>query len=249
MKRSKVLNMEDDMDASVEGLAKVLAKPPAGFVLDGAGNVVLMAPLENRIVSLVDPATKRPLGCVVRRSFLSTDGVECLLVTPVDMALQVLKFEKDRRGVRDLSNEELAEVLPTASYALAKIRLHLVHSGFCLTARGGFCYAEEDVIDLNTQYGEARGGSLAEGVEIISFYFNNAEYLIYTPVDPLMFVVQKDEESGELTIVEDELLDDSAVLEAIDEENDFQAMVDEEEAVNNASRETHGRGPDNRWLV
>ncbi len=59
---------------------------------------------------------------------------------------------------------------------------------------------------------------------------------MYTPFDPLMFVARKDESTGELIVADDELLDDEAVLDAIDEENDFQSMVHEEEIINEALR-------------
>ncbi|XP_024369293.1 uncharacterized protein [Physcomitrium patens] len=211
-----------------------LLKPLAGFVLDDTGKVVVMAPPQNRTVTIVDPVTKRPLECIIRRAFSSSTGEQCFLLLPLDMPLQILKIEEEREGLIELSDAELNEVLPSAAYALAKSRLHLIVSGFCLTARGGFCYTEKDVIDLNTEYGEGLGGSLAEGVEVATFQMDNNQYLMYTPFDPLMFVAHKDSVTGELKIADDDLLDDEAVLDAIDEENEFQALVDEEEAVNEA---------------
>ncbi|BBN06364.1 hypothetical protein MPTK1_3g20510 [Marchantia polymorpha subsp. ruderalis] len=214
-----------------------MPKPPAGFILDEAGRVVLVAPAANRVVTIVDPATQRPLECMIRRAFRSSQGQDCLLLLPLDMPLQILKIEEESEGLRELSDDELQAVLPTAAYALAKRRLHLIISGFCLTARGGFCYTEEHVLDLNTDNGEGLGGSLAEGVEIANFQLNDDEYLIYTPFDPLMFVAKRDEVTGELKIADDELLDDEVVLDAIDEENEFQALVDEEDAINETLRE------------
>lgn len=227
--------IDDDSDDDNGDVPPVsLLKPLAGFVLDDSGKVVLMAPPQNRIVTIVDPATGRPLECMIRRAFSSSSGEQCLLLLPLDMPLQILKIEEEREGLIELSDAELEEVLPSAAYALAKSRLHLIVSGFCLTARGGFCYTEKDVIDLNTEYGEGLGGSLAEGVEVATFQMDNNQYLMYTPFDPLMFVAHKDSVTGELRIADDDLLDDEAVLDAIDEENEFQALVDEEEAVNEA---------------
>jgi hypothetical protein len=80
------------------------------------------------------------------------------------------------------------------------------------------------------------GVSSAEGVQVASFQVGESEYLMYTPFDPLMFVARKDESTGELIVADDELLDDEAVLDAIDEENDFQSMVHEEEIINEALR-------------
>ncbi|CAK9216297.1 unnamed protein product [Sphagnum troendelagicum] len=226
--------VDTDEEGSLRN-ADLLPKPPAGFILDDAGKVVLMAPTVNRVVRIVDPATGRALDCMVRRAFRSSEGEQCLLLLPLDMPLQIFRIEdSEGGGLTELSDAELEEVLPSASFALVKKRLHLVRSGFCLTARGGFCYTDEDVMDLNTEQDEGLGGSLAEGVEIASFQVGESEYLMYTPFDPLMFVARKDESTGELIVADDELLDDEAVLDAIDEENDFQSTVDEEEAINEA---------------
>ncbi|KAL2634263.1 hypothetical protein R1flu_005742 [Riccia fluitans] len=226
------IKLEESLIASLPS-----PKPPAGFILDDAGRVVLVAPAANRIVTIVDQATQRPLECMIRRAFRSSRGEDCLLLLPLDMPLQILKIEEESEGLRELSDEELQAVLPTATYALAKRRLHLIVSGFCLTARGGFCYTEEHVLDLNTDNGEGLGGSLNEGVEIANFQLDDEEYLIYTPFDPLMFVAKRDAVTGELQIADDELLDDEVVLDAIDEENEFQALVDEEDAINETLRE------------
>ncbi|KAL3693887.1 hypothetical protein R1sor_007538 [Riccia sorocarpa] len=226
------IKLEESLIASLPS-----PKPPAGFILDEAGRVALVAPAANRVVTIVDQATQRPLECMIRRAFRSSRGEDCLLLLPLDMPLQILKIEEESEGLRELSDDELQAVLPTATYALAKRRLHLIVSGFCLTARGGFCYTEEHVLDLNTDNDEGLSGSLNEGVEIATFQLNDDEYLIYTPFDPLMFVAKRDAVTGELHIADDELLDDEVVLDAIDEENEFQALVDEEDAINETLRE------------
>lgn len=210
----------------------VLPNPPAGFVLADDGSVSLMAPPNKRVASIFDPATGLSLECLVRRVFSSSDGRQCFLLCPLDTPVQILKIEGEDEVLKEITDEELDDIFPTASYELAKRRLHLVLSGYCLTLRGGFCYSEDDVMDLNTVYGESGGESLHEGVEVASFTMKGSEYLVYTPFDPLMFVAYKDDETGELIIADDELLDDEAVLDAVDEEKEFQAYMDEEIAMN-----------------
>ncbi|XP_027338606.1 uncharacterized protein LOC113852508 [Abrus precatorius] len=201
-----------------------LPKPPTGFVLDERGKVLSAS--VDRLATLVDPANNLPLECVIRREFTSSQGDECTLLCPVDMPIQILQSTGD--GWSDVSDEELESILPSAAYALAKIRLYLVYSGFCYTARGGFCYTEEDIFDFHT---DGKGDSLpTEGVEITHFSLNGAHYMIYTPSDPLLFVAVKDQ-NGMLQIADDELLEDPAVLSAIDEETEFNALVEEEAAL------------------
>ncbi|XP_014502010.1 uncharacterized protein LOC106762549 isoform X2 [Vigna radiata var. radiata] len=57
-----------------------------------------------------------------------------------------------------------------------------------------------------------------------------AYYMIYTPSDPLLFVAVKDQ-NGILQIADDELLEDPAITSAIDEETEFNALVEEEAAL------------------
>ncbi|KAK7318413.1 hypothetical protein RJT34_03113 [Clitoria ternatea] len=204
-----------------------LPEPPAGFVLDDDGKVLHVSP--NRLATLVDPTNNLPLECVIRRVFKSSDREECMLLCPVDTPVQILKSTKGD-GWSAISDEEVESILPAAAYALAKIHMHLVYSGFCYTARGGFCYTEEDMFDFHTDDGNGVDGLPTEGVEITSFNLEGARYMIYTQSDPLLFVAVKGED-GMLYIADDDLIDDPAVIDAIDEETEFNALVEEEAAL------------------
>nr|GMC93137.1 uncharacterized protein LOC109146573 isoform X1 [Ipomoea batatas]GMC98747.1 uncharacterized protein LOC109146573 isoform X1 [Ipomoea batatas]GMD20424.1 uncharacterized protein LOC109146573 isoform X1 [Ipomoea batatas]GME20503.1 uncharacterized protein LOC109146573 isoform X1 [Ipomoea batatas] len=204
-----------------------LPKPPAGFVLDEQGRVLMVS--NKRIVTIVDSSNNLPLECIIRRVFRSTQGVECLLLCPLDMPILVLK-SANFEGWSAVSDDEVETILPTAAYALAKIHMHLVHSGFCYTARGGFCYTEGDIFDLCTDDGGSMEGVPTEGVEITCFHLDGSHYMIYTPSDPLLFVAVKDKD-GVFQIAEDELLEDPAIVSAIDEETEFNALVEEEAAL------------------
>ncbi|XP_022750889.1 uncharacterized protein LOC111299737 isoform X3 [Durio zibethinus] len=156
-----------------------LPKPPAGFVVDDNGRVLMAS--NKRIATIV-------------------------------------------------SDEEVEAILPTAAYALAKIHMHLVHSGFCYTARGGFCFSEDNIFDFRTDDGQDIDGLPTEGIEITCFHLDGAHYMIYTPSDPLLFVAVKDQ-NGMLQVADDDLLEDPAIMSAIDEETEFNALVEEEAAL------------------
>lgn len=149
-----------------------------------------------------------------------------MLLCPLDMPIQILQSTGD--GWSEVSYEELESLLPAASFALAKLRMHLIYSGYCFTARGGFCYSEEDIFDFHADGKD--DGLATEGVEITHFNQEAAHYMIYTPSDPLLFVAAKDQ-NGMLQIADDELLEDPAVISAIDEETEFNALVEEEAAL------------------
>lgn len=234
--RASPRKIDDDSSIFSSG-SFTLPSPPAGFILDEQGGVALMAPASKRVATIVDPATGQPLDCLIRRTFSSSDGEQCFLLCPLDTPVQILRIDDEGQALKELSDEELEEVFPTAAYELAKRRLHLVPSGYCLTLRGGFCYTEDEIMDLNTAFGEEVADSLQEGVEVATFMLKDSEFLVYTPFDPLMFVAYKNDETGELMIAENELLDDGAVIDAIDEEKEFQAFAEEEVAVNESLRE------------
>ncbi|GAY48196.1 hypothetical protein CUMW_109960 [Citrus unshiu] len=161
-----------------------LPKPPAGFVVDDTGRVLMAS--DKRIATIVDSTNGLPLDCVIRRVFSSSRGDECMLLCPVDT--------------------------------------------FCYTARGGFCYSEDDIFDFRTDDGQDIDGLPTEGVEITCFHLDGSHFMIYTPSDPLLFVAVKDG-NGQLQIADDDLLEDLAVISAIDEETEFNALVEEEAAL------------------
>ncbi|CAH8384563.1 unnamed protein product [Eruca vesicaria subsp. sativa] len=219
---------DDDGDGgSLANSPPTIPKPPAGFVIDETGRVLMAS--KKRIATVVDPTNNSPLDCVIRRVFTSSKGEDCMLLCPVDTPVQILK-STNIDGWSAVSDEEVESLLPAAAYALAKIHMHLVHSGFCYTARGGFCYTEDNVFDFRTDDGQDVEGLPTEGVEITCFHLDGSHYMVYTPSDPLLFVAAKDP-NGLLQIADDELLDDPAVISAIDEETEFNALVEEEAAL------------------
>ncbi|WRX10231.1 Protein of unknown function DUF3727 - like 1 [Theobroma cacao] len=181
-----------------------LPKPPAGFVVDDTGRVLMAS--NKRIATMVDSANNNPLECVIRRVFESSRGDECMLLCPVDTPVQILK-STNIDGWSAVSDEEVEAILPTAAYALAKIHMHLVHND------------GQDIDGLPT-----------EGIEITCFHLDGSHYMIYTPSDPLLFVAVKDQ-NGMLQIADDDLLEDPAIMSAIDEETEFNALVEEEAAL------------------
>ncbi|XP_075661525.1 uncharacterized protein LOC142631280 isoform X2 [Castanea sativa] len=200
----EVVNDDDDDDngEGVLGLNDApLPKPPAGFVVDDNGRLVMASSPSKRITTIVDPMNNLPLECVIRRVFRSSQGDECMLLCPVDTPVQILK-STNIDGWSAVNDEEVEAILPSAAYALSKIHMHLVHSGFCYTARGGFCYSEDDIFDFRTDDGQDVDGLPTEGVEITFFHLDGSQYMIYTPSDPLLFVVVKNH-TGVLQIADD----------------------------------------------
>ncbi|XP_025823577.1 uncharacterized protein LOC112899352 isoform X6 [Panicum hallii] len=179
--------------------AASMPKPPAGFVLDDKGRCIAAA--SKRIVTIIDDANNRPLECIIRRVFRSSQDHDCMLLCPVDMPVQVLK-STNFSGWIAVDDHQLKQIIPSVAYALARVHMHFVESGFCYTARGGFCFPEEAIQEFHDS---------SDGGEGVPFE-----------------VKDKD---GVLHIAEDDLMGDPAVVDAIDEETEFTALVEEEEAL------------------
>ncbi|CAK8579017.1 unnamed protein product [Lathyrus sativus] len=204
----------------------MLPKPPTGFSVDDDGNVSITS--TNRLVTIIDPANNLPLECLIRRVFKSSQREECMLVCPVDTPVYILKSTV--HGWSAISEEETESILPAAAFALAKIHMHLVYSGHFYTARGGFTYTEQDIIDFETDEGdEDIEGWLSDVVEVTYFELEGTNYLIHTQSKPPQFVVVKGE-NGLFQMADADILEDYAVSDAIDEESEFNALVVEEAA-------------------
>ncbi|EOA18846.1 hypothetical protein CARUB_v10007468mg, partial [Capsella rubella] len=157
----------------------------------------------------IDPTNSSPLDCVIRRVFTSSKGEDCMLLCPVDTPVQILK-STNIDGWSAVSDEEVEALLPAAAFALAKIHMHLVHSGYDCTLFSIIKCVEQQ---LFVDDGQDVEGLPTEGIEITCFHLDGSHYMVYTPSDPLLFVAAK------------ELLDDPAVISAIDEETEFNALV------------------------
>ncbi|CAI7807259.1 unnamed protein product [Closterium sp. NIES-53] len=145
---------EGDGDSEEEEVLKLpMPSPPAGFVLDDEGEVVLAAPAERRTLTIHDPITNRSLDCVIRRAFSNSLNVPFFLLHPLDTPIMFFRISGRTGELQEVDDEEAERIIPAAAYALAKKSLHLTPTGFTLTLRGAICFTEDDVINLDT--GEA----------------------------------------------------------------------------------------------
>ena len=164
-------------------------------------------PLPTAVV-LVDPATGRVLPCLLRRS-VSTDSGPRALLTPLDATCALLRSsgggedDEDYTEVED-GSEEMSAVFPAAAAAALRQRgLVLQRCAFALTLRGVLHYTDADVISLD----EGDGGGAASdgeslGLEVCSFTDAalGAEYLLYSPVDPLVLLAKPADASAALPV-------------------------------------------------
>ncbi|KAK4371515.1 hypothetical protein RND71_010990 [Anisodus tanguticus] len=219
-----------------------LPKPPAGFVLDEQGRVLMAS--NRRIATIVDSTNNFPLECVIRRVFRSTRGDECLLLCPVDMPVQILKSTNVEgwAAVHSVTQREEDVATQRMTYLNLEQEAGCTKGSLGVTGKLPPCDpCDQEVMGSSrgnrllqkcevADDGEDVDGLPSEGIEITCFHMDGSHYMIYTPSDPLLFVAVKDKD-GQLQIADDELLEDPAIISAIDEETEFNALVEEEAAL------------------
>ena len=139
-------------------------------------------------VTLTDE-TGRSLTCYVERS-LSVDDQEYVLLLPVDSAIEIFTWQsagEEEEAIPVEDDATIDQIFPTAEAVLAEQNLILKRTAFALTVAGELPAVEET--ELFTLEIEEEGAELEpEQLQLLaSFYYQEQEYTIYTPLDPLLF--------------------------------------------------------------
>lgn len=150
----------------------------------------------NGSITLSD-AAGRSLNCYVEHS-LEVEGSEYLLLLPVDSPVEIVVWDdEDDEDLADATlledEEEIDLVFSDAQAVLAEQNLTLKRTAFTLTVAGELPAVNEDDI-LTIEIEEDDVELEPEQFQLLaSFYHEEQEYGIYTPLDPLLFFAQKNE--------------------------------------------------------
>ncbi len=131
----------------------------------------------------------RSLECYVERSLFIEDQ-EYLLLLPVDAAIEIFAWEsngEDEEAIPVEDDATIEQIFSTAEAVLAEQNLILKRTAFALTVAGELPAVEDT--ELFTLEIEDESDSLEpEQLQLLaSFYYEEQEYSIYTPLDPLLF--------------------------------------------------------------
>lgn len=131
----------------------------------------------------------RSLECYVERSLFVEDR-EYLLLLPVDAAIEIFAWQsngEEEEAVPVEDDATIEQIFSTAEAVLAEQNLILKRTAFALTVGGELPSVEET--ELFTLEIEDETDSLEpEQLQLLaSFYYQEQEYSIYTPLDPLLF--------------------------------------------------------------
>lgn len=174
----------------------------------------------------------RSLYCYVERE-LEIDNENYLLVSPVDTPIRVLAWDgieaetEDSELILIEDPEEIDEIFETAKAVLSELNLVLKNTAYTLTVEGEIPpFDEADVISLELDEEDEEDES--EPVEpeelqfLTSFHHGQYKYSIYTPIDPLLYIVKRDL-SGKIELIDHEDQKIRPIIEAFlfeDQEDD-----------------------------
>lgn len=145
-------------------------------------------PQESDTVMLTD-TTGRTLVCSIEHS-LEVDDEEYLLLMPIDSPVEIVAWDEEEEAEATLveDEEEIDQIFSTAQAVLAEQNLNLKRTAFALTVAGELPEAEEeDILTMEIEEDDMDGVQTEQFQLLASFYYEEQEYAIYTPLEPLLF--------------------------------------------------------------
>ena len=148
----------------------------------------------NGNVTLTDEVG-RSLNCYIEHS-LEVEGSEYLLLLPVDAPVEIVVWNEDEEDEEEgdatlLEDDEVDSIFSDAQAVLAEQNLTLKRTAFTLTVAGELPPVNEDEM-LTIEMEEDDVELEPEQFQLLaSFYHEEQEYGIYTPLDPLLFFARR----------------------------------------------------------
>lgn len=159
----------------------------------------------------------RSLPCFVERS-VDIDGVDYVLLLPVDTPVEIFAWEadeddEDEEILVDIEEEDIDQVFQTARAVLAEQDLSLSRTAFTLTVSGEIPEPDEDDLITLDLTGEDSDLSFEQLQLLANFFYEEQEYAIYTPLDPLLFFARLSSEGEPELLSPDEFHEVRSQLE------------------------------------
>lgn len=131
----------------------------------------------------------RSLECYVEHS-LSVDDQEYVLLLPIDSPIEIFAWQdegEEEEAVLVEDDETIDRIFSTAQAVLSEQNLIIKNTAYALTVVGELPPEEEsEIFTLEIEDEEAE--LEPEQLQLLaSFYHDDQEYAVYTPLDPLLF--------------------------------------------------------------
>ncbi|NJR39516.1 MAG: DUF3727 domain-containing protein [Leptolyngbyaceae cyanobacterium CSU_1_4] len=148
---------------------------------------------EDLVTMMLKDEDGRSILCQVENT-LKVQGKEYVLLLPIDTPIEIFAWAEDEEDADeegemlvDIDEEELEDVFATARAVLAEQDLILNRSALTLTASGEIPEVEEDdIIALDIEDPEGKF-NMEQFQQLAAFFFEEQEYVVCTPLDPLLF--------------------------------------------------------------
>lgn len=159
-------------------------------------------------IRILKDAEGRSLSCYIEHSF-TINGQEYVLLMPVDSPVEIFAWpesEDDMEEPIPVEESEIDEIFEVAKAVLAEQNLSLKRTGIVLTVSG-------DLPDFEELEGEEGEEELPEDSDyeelqlLASFYNEEREYSIYTPLDPF-FILARLNADGQPELLSNEELEE-----------------------------------------
>jgi hypothetical protein len=185
---------------------------------------------EDLVTMILKDEEGRSILCQVENT-LKVQGKEYALLLPIDTPIEIFAWAEDEEDADeegemlvDIDDEELEDVFATARAVLAEQDLILNRTALTLTASGEIPEVEEDdIIALDIEDPEGKF-NMEQFQQLAAFFYEEQEYVVCTPLDPLLFFAKINAE-GEPELLSPEEFQE---LVELDEFKALQAQLESE---------------------
>jgi hypothetical protein len=148
--------------------------------------------MKGETITLTDEVG-RSLVCQIEMA-VELGGASYGLLSPADYPVDIFSWmesdQDDEEMLVPLEDSELGEVFSTAEAVLAEQNLKLHRSALSLTVTGDLPDVDEEQLLVLELEDAGEGDEPDEYQLLATFYHDNQEYVIYTPLEPVLFVVR-----------------------------------------------------------
>jgi hypothetical protein len=173
--------------------------------------------MELETVTLTDDSG-RTIACTIEHA-IEVEGEEYVLLLPVDSPIEIFAWQdegEDEEAIPVEDEEDLDQLFTVAKAVLEEQNLTLKRTAVTLTVEGELPDPEEDEDGLEV------GSDDQEELQFLaSFYYEEQEFGVYTPLDPFFILARMDANNQPqllspeelekiepmLPLIEDQLLD------------------------------------------
>jgi hypothetical protein len=170
----------------------------------------------------------RSLLCYVETS-IKLANRDYVLLAPIDSPIEIFAWtededDEDEEMLVDITDDDIDGIFPSARAVLAEQDLILQRSGLTLTASGDLPEVqEEDIISLDIDDPSGKP-NIEQFQQLASFFHNEQEYVVCTPLDPLLFFARLNAKGEPELLAPEEFQE----LLTLDEFKEIQARLEEQ---------------------